>query len=175
MTDPAAIPLTLVVAIAANGVIGREGGMPWHLSSDLKHFRRVTTGKPVVMGRRTLEAIGKPLPGRPNLIVSRSLTEAPTGTTLYPDLATAIAAARTIAAETGADEVIIGGGGQIYAETIGIADRLVVTHADLTVEGDTYFPEIDPAVWAVVDETPMPRTEKDSADARWVTYQRIRP
>lgn len=175
MTDPAAIRLTLVVAMAANGIIGRDGDMPWRLSSDLKHFRRVTMGKPVVMGRRTLEAVGKPLPGRPNLIVSRSLTDPPEDTTVYPDLPAAIAAARRIAAETGADEVIIGGGGQIYAETIDQADRLVVTHVDLAVDGDTAFPAIDPAVWRVVAEEPMPRTAKDSADARWVTYERVRP
>ncbi|WP_181707302.1 dihydrofolate reductase [Chthonobacter rhizosphaerae] len=174
MTDPAAIPLTLVVAVARNGVIGREGDMPWRLSSDLRHFRRITMGKPVVMGRKTLEAIGRPLAGRPNLIVSRSLDPSTEGVSVFPDLDAAIAAARRIAAETAADEVIIGGGGQIYAETIGRADQLRITHVDVEVEGDTTFPTIDPALWRPVDDEPMPRTDRDDADARWVTYERVR-
>ncbi len=128
MTDP---KMTIVVALGRNGVIGRDGDMPWRLSSDLRRFKAITSGKPVVMGRKTLESIGRPLPGRDNLIVSRDPTYAPEGVTVFASLDAALDAARRIATEKGLDEFIIGGGGTIYAETIGRADRLRLTRVDL--------------------------------------------
>ncbi len=171
MTRP---KMTIVVALGRNGVIGRDGDMPWRLSSDLRRFKAITSGRPVVMGRKTLESIGKPLPGRDNLIVSRDPAYAPQGVTVFASLDAAIDAASRIAAEKGLDEFIIGGGGTIYAETIGRADRLRLTRVDLAPDGDTVFPPIDPAEWALVGEEPMPRTDRDNADALWQDFERRR-
>ncbi|ODN70722.1 dihydrofolate reductase [Methylobrevis pamukkalensis] len=162
--------LSLVVAVAANGVIGADGDMPWKLSSDLKRFRRLTMGKPVVMGRKTFASIGRPLDGRTNIVVTRDDGFRPEGATVVSDLAAALAAARL--SPGGDGEIMVIGGGTIYGQLIGDADRLYVTHVDAAPAGDTRFPAIDPDVWAVVSEEPIPRTERDSAEARFVVYER---
>jgi dihydrofolate reductase len=164
--------MTIVVAMGENGVIGRDGDMPWRLPSDLRRFKAVTLGKPVVMGRRTLESIGRPLPGRDNLVLSRDPSWRPEGVLVFADLEAALAEARRIAAEKGFDEFIVGGGGTVYASCMDRADRLRVTRVAAAPDGDTVFPAIDPAAWALVHEEPMPRTEKDSADAVWQDYAR---
>lgn len=166
--------MTIVVALGRNGVIGREGDMPWRLSSDLRRFKAITLGKPIVMGRRTLASIGKPLPGRDNLVVSRDPDLRIEGATTFTSLDEAIAAARRIAADKGLDEYIIGGGGTIYAETIGRADRLRLTRVDAAPDGDTVFPPVDPADWVLTGEEAMPRTERDNADAVWQDFERRR-
>jgi dihydrofolate reductase len=166
--------MTIVVAMGENGVIGRDGDMPWRLSSDLRRFKAITLGKPVVMGRKTLESIGRPLPGRDNLVVSRDPAYRPEGVRVFADLEAAIEEARRIAVDKGLDEFVIGGGGTVYAETVGRADRLRVTRVKATPAGDTVFPAIDPADWILVGEEPMPRGEKDDADALWQDYERRR-
>lgn len=124
-----------------NRAIGRDGGLPWHLPADLRHFKRTTTGHSVVMGRRTYDEVGKPLPGRQNIILSRRLTRAPAGCELAADLDAALSLARS-------REVMIIGGGQIYEQAMDRADRLVVTHVQARVEGaDTWFPRIDARRW----------------------------
>jgi len=167
--------MTIVVALGENGVIGRDGDMPWRLPTDLRRFKAVTLGKPVVMGRRTLESIGRPLPGRDNLVVSRDPDWRPDGVTVFADLDAAVAAALRIAADKGLDEFVIGGGGTLYAALIDRADRLRVTRVAASPAGDTRFPPIDPAVWRLVHEEPMPRGERDSADALWQDYERVAP
>ncbi|WP_336068066.1 dihydrofolate reductase [Nitratireductor rhodophyticola] len=159
----------LVVAMAENGVIGREGGLPWRLSTDLKRFKAITMGKPVVMGRKTWESIGKPLPGRRNIVVTRQADYDAEGAECVSSLDVALALAA--GGEAGADVCVIGGG-QIYAEAIDKADRLHVTHVDAQIEGDTVFPEIAPEIWEEVSREEVPAGEKDVYATTYVVYQR---
>jgi dihydrofolate reductase len=165
----------MIAAVAANGVIGREGEMPWRLSTDLKRFRRLTMGKPVIMGRKTWESIGRPLAGRDNIVVTRQAGFAPEGVQTAPDLAEALALGREIARSKGASEVMVIGGGTVYAAAMPFADRLYVTHVALSPDGDTSFPPIDPAVWREVSSETVPAGEKDSAASRFVVYERRVP
>lgn len=146
----AGVPVALIVARADNGVIGREGGLPWHLSGDLKFFKAQTLGKPVVMGRKTWQSIGRPLPGRPNIVVTRDAAFRPAGAEVFPDIAAALARAQVLAAESGAPEVMVIGGGQIYAETLAQAERIYLTEVHARPEGDTTLPDLDPAQWTEV-------------------------
>ncbi len=165
------VRVALVAAVAENGVIGTGGDMPWRLSSDLRRFKRLTMGKPVVMGRKTFESIGKPLAGRVNIVVSRQPGFAPGGVLVAADLDAALDLART---QIGAgDEMMVIGGGQIYAATIGRADRLYITHVAASPDGDTHFPPIDPAVWRVVSREAVPAGDKDSAATTFVVYERV--
>lgn len=143
-------PVALILARADNGVIGREGGLPWHLSGDLKFFKAQTLGKPVIMGRKTYQSIGRPLPGRPNLVVTRDPAFRPEGVEVFSDIATALARGSALAQESGAEEVMVIGGGQIYAETLPLAQRIYLTEVHAEPEGDTVFPQLDPADWREV-------------------------
>lgn len=125
--------LSLVVAMTPDRVIGREGGLPWHLSADLQHFKAVTMGHPIVMGRKTYESIGRPLPGRHNIAVTRSRDFAADGVTVVHSLDEALQAAGD------APEIMIIGGAQLYAATLPLADRLFVTQVQANVPGDTFF------------------------------------
>lgn len=166
------IKTTIVVAVAENGVIGREGDMPWRLSTDLRRFKALTLGKPLVMGRKTFESIGRPLPGRPHLIVSRSADFRPEGVEVFETVDAAITRARVIATETGAGEICIVGGGEIYRQVLPFVDELHVTHVEAEVEGDTTFPPIDPALFERVTETSVPAGEKDTYPTRYAIYHR---
>ena len=134
------VPLvSLVVAVARNGVIGRDNDLPWRLPDDLKHFKAITLGKPVVMGRRTFESIGRPLPGRENRVVSRRPDFDAPGCRVFASLEEALVGAEP--------EVMVIGGGQIYAAALPLAQRLYLTEVDAELEGDAKFPEIDPDAW----------------------------
>lgn len=164
----------IYVAIAENGVIGREGGLPWRLSSDLKRFKQDTMGKPIVMGRKTWESFPKrPLPGRLNIVVTRDKTYKAEGGETAGSLQDAIALAtvrgRCMAS---ADEICVIGGGQIYAQALPLADRLHITHVLATIDGDTVFPPIDPAIWRIVSSEDFPAGEKDSHATRYTVYER---
>lgn len=152
------VPVALIVAMAKNRVIGRDNDMPWHIPEDLKHFKALTLGKPVIMGRKTFESItarlGKPLPGRTNIVVSRSAPQVPPGVILCDTLERAIEAARKVAGETGATEVFVIGGAQIYALALPLADRIYRTDIDTEVTGDAFFPALDPAQWRETDARP---------------------
>ncbi|MGG6893848.1 MULTISPECIES: dihydrofolate reductase [Rhizobium] len=163
---------TIVVAVSRNGIIGRDGDMPWRLSSDLKRFKAMTLGKPVIMGRKTFQSIGRPLPGRPNIIITRDAGFSAEGVTAAHSLDEAIDVASRLAAESDADEICILGGGEIYRQSIVLADRLLVTHVETDVDGDTSFPAIDPALWQVESELAVPAGEKDSYATRFVVYVR---
>ncbi len=166
------LPVALVVAVAQNGVIGMEGGMPWKLSTDLKRFKRDTLGKPVIMGRKTFESIGKALPGRLNIVVSRSDFVAD-DVVHAQSVDVALFLAQGWAVENDADEICVIGGGQIYKDTIASASRLYVTHVLAEPDGDTRFPEISDAHWRPVEREEVPKGEKDTAETLYVVYERI--
>lgn len=162
------------VAIAENGVIGRDGGLPWRLSTDLKRFKAATMGKPIVMGRKTWESFPRrPLPGRLNIVATRDQTFRAEGAEVAHSLEEALLLARTKArCMAGADEICVIGGGEIYAQALDLADRLHVTHVKAAIEGDTRFAPIDPEVWRIVSAEEVPAGEKDSHPTRHVVYER---
>lgn len=166
--------VSIHVAIAENGVIGREGGLPWRLSTDLKRFKADTLGKPVVMGRKTWESFPKrPLPERLNIVVTRDPSYRAEGAEVVASLEDALALARVRGrCMAGADEICVIGGGQIYAQALPLADKLHVTHVLASIDGDTSFPSIDPATWRVVSSEDIPAGEKDSHPTRHVVYER---
>ena len=180
MTDRAASrrgPVTtariaLVVAVAANGVIGHEGGLPWRVPSDLRHFRSLTMGKPVVMGRRTYQSIGGPLQGRDNIVVTRDTEFAPEGVFIAASIAAALDEAERLARLRHVDEIMIIGGAMIYAETLALAERLYVTEIHATPAGDTRFPRIDAAEWREISRRRFVAGARDDADYSLVVYER---
>jgi dihydrofolate reductase len=156
-------PLTLVVAMDAQRGIGVDNRLPWHLPEDLAHFKRVTLERPIIMGRKTFDSIGRPLPKRRNIVVTRNRDWSHEGVEVAGSLEEAVALAGD-----GPSSII--GGAQIFNEAIPLADRMIVTHIDGEYRCDTFFPEIDPAVWAVTA-----REEHRSADGlafSFVTYER---
>lgn len=163
--------IVLVAAHAKNMVIGRDGDMPWRLPSDLKHFKAVTLGTPVIMGRKTYLSIGRPLPGRANIVVSRSGFAAD-GVETVSSLEAAIELARDHARQSGAAQVSVLGGGEIYAQAIDLADELVLTEVDAEIEGDTVFPAIDSNRWQKVSLSDPVKSEKDSHSVRFAVWRR---
>lgn len=166
--------VALYAAVADGNVIGRDNGMPWKLSADLRRFKADTMGKPVVMGRRTFESMGKPLAGRFNIVVTRDRDRRIEGVEAVHSLDDALALAR-IRCMGVASEICVIGGGQIYGQAMPTADRLHITHVLATVEGDTRFPPIDPAIWCAAAETPVPAGPKDEFPTRHVAYRRVTP
>ena len=165
--------LSLIAAVAQNDVIGSGDGLPWTLSSDLKRFKRLTMGKPIVMGRKTYETIGKPLPGRLNIVISRQSDFVPPGVVVAPTLDAALELAQ---GGVGADgETMVIGGGEIYRGTIARAKRLYITHVEASPVGDTRFPAIDPVLWRPAATERLPAGTGDSAATRFVVYERIEP
>lgn len=161
---PASPKLTLVLAIAKNGVIGRDGGLPWRLSSDMKRFKAATMGKPVLMGRKTWESLPKrPLPGRANLVLTRDAQFSAPGAWLYTDLHAMLAAARAMATESSADEICVIGGAQLYEATLPLADRILLTEVNLEPQGDARL-ALDLTSWREVGREHVGRGEKDDAD-----------
>lgn len=160
--------ITIVAAIAANGVIGREGGLPWRLPADLKHFKRLTLGHVVVMGRRTYESIGHPLPGRTTVVVSRrTTTPEPANDSSGDVIITAgsfeAAVARALEID---DEVFVVGGAQVYAAALEVAERMVLTLVDARPDGDTWFPDVDWGLWR--------ESQRQLSDGlAFVTYERV--
>ncbi len=136
--------IALVVAVSRNGVIGRDGGLPWHISSDLKRFKQITMGKPIIMGRKTWESLPrKPLPGRRNIVITRQPGYQAPGARVATDAETALRLART----EEPDEIAIIGGGAIYVRFLPMADRVYLTEVGLDVAGDTHFPHLPPEQW----------------------------
>lgn len=133
--------ITLIAAYARNRVIGKDNRMPWHLPEDLAHFKRATLGAPIIMGRHTWESIGRALPGRRNMVVSRTPTLSLIGAEIFTSLDQAIRACEP------APEVFVIGGAQVYAQAISVAHRLVMTEIDATFDGDTFFPKFDQHEW----------------------------
>jgi len=166
--------VALIAAVARNGVIGAGDALPWRLSSDLKRFKALTMGKPLIMGRKTFQSIGRPLPGREVIVVTRDEGFAPEGVEVARDIDAALHLAETKACAAGVDEIIVAGGGEIYAQTIGRAGRLYITEVALAPEGDAHFPPIDPALWREVEREAGVRGPRDEADFAFVEYGRLR-
>ncbi|MBD1547417.1 dihydrofolate reductase [Roseibium aggregatum] len=163
--------IVLIAAVARNGAIGLDNDMPWRLPSDLKHFKAMTLGKPVVMGRKTFESLGRPLPGRPNIVISRNGFAAE-GAEVVSSLEEALQKASDLAADLDVDDVIVMGGGQIYVQAMARADRLEITEVQADPDADTHFPDIDPEQWRETARIKGERGERDSADFEFVTYRR---
>ena len=173
----------IIVAIADNNAIGKDNALLWHISEDLKFFRRTTMGCPVIMGRKTFESIGRPLPKRTNIVVSRSGYEAPEGVVVVSSLEEAFAKAQVVSSissdsaiissevEKSPSQAFVIGGGQIYAQAMSLADRLVVTHVHTVIEdADTFFPVIDPSVWSVTNRSELLTDPETSYTFEFVEY-----
>jgi dihydrofolate reductase len=157
-------------------VIGRDGRLPWNLPSDLKLFRKLTLGRPVIMGRRTWESLGiQPLPDRHNIVITRKAGYRTQGAHVVHSLEAALAAARKFAAQDGAEEIAIIGGGQIFAEALatGRVDRIYLSEVDLETGGDTVMPALDPTQWRETARQEMPKGPRDEARFSLVTLDRI--
>ncbi len=162
-----------MVAVARNNVIGANGEMPWHLSSDLKMFRRITMGKPIIMGRRTWESLKKrPLDGRDNIVVTRDKRYEAEGAIVVQSLAEALTEGHARAQERGAEEIIIIGGAEIYKSSLPLAHRLYWTTVDAEPDGDTYFPDFDKSDWRQVHTEPVKTTDKDQFQATFHIFER---
>lgn len=158
----------LVVAVARNGVIGRDNALIWHLRGDLKRFKALTMGKPMLMGRRTFEAIGKPLPGRRTLVLTRDPHFAAAGTETVHGWEEALAAAE-------AEELMVVGGAEIYAMALPHADRIHLTEVDCSPEGDTYFPPFDRSGFRETFREAHPASEHDEHGYEFIDLERIKP
>ena len=165
------IPLAMIAALAEQHVIGRDNIMPWHLPADLKHFKAMTLGKPIIMGRKTWDSLGRPLPGRLNLVVSRQPDLQLEGAETFTDLDSALTRAEQWAREQGVDELMLIGGAQLYAQALPRAQRLYLTRIEASPEGDAFFPDYDQAEWERVDSQAHP-AEGDAPAYRFETWQR---
>ena len=167
--------LSLIVAVAENGVIGRDGGLPWRLSSDLKTFRRLTMGKPMVMGRRTFDSIGRPLDGRDNIVVTRDPHFEAAGVSACPTVTEALTLARVLATTRGVDEIMVIGGAAIYDAVMPLADRIYFTKVHATPDGDRHFPSPDAASWREVSREALPKGGRDDFASTLIIYERRSP
>jgi dihydrofolate reductase len=155
------LPLVIVVAIAENGVIGKDNGLSWNLPSDMKRFRRITMGKPMIMGRKTFESIGRKLPGRETVVVTRDRSFGFAGVHVTHSLDEAVAKAQGLAAQMGAEEIIVAGGAEIYRALLPLASRIDLTRVHAMIEGDVAFPELDPAEWREISHEEQARQPGD--------------
>ena len=159
--------ISIIVAASANDVIGRQGELPWRLSDDLKHFKALTMGKPIVMGRKTWESIGRPLPGRKNIVVTRQRGFRADGCDVVGSLEDAVAAAGD------ADEIVVIGGSQVYALALPLAERLYLTRVHADVEGDASFPAVDATRWCLVADEHHDADERNEYDFSFRVYDRV--
>ena len=169
---PAKPPIVLIAAVAENGVIGRGNALPWRLRSDMQHFRALTMGKPVIMGRKTFLSLGKPLKGRTTIVVTRDRAFTAAGAVVAPSLDAALSAARGDAWRRRADAIIVAGGAEIYAQALPFASCLVITKVHRPVEGDARFPAIVPEIWRETAREEHAPAEGDDGAFAFVTYER---
>lgn len=164
--------ISLIVAVSENGVIGRDGALPWRLSSDLKTFRRLTMDKPIVMGRKTFDSIGKPLDGRDNIVITRDPAFEVAGVSTCESVADALTLARVLAKTRGADEIMVIGGVQVFEAALPVADRIYLTRVHADVEGDRHFGALDAAEWRELSREPLPQGPRDDHAATLIVYDR---
>jgi dihydrofolate reductase len=159
--------LSLVVAVDRNRLIGRDGGLPWHLPADLKRFKSITMGKPIIMGRRTHESIGRPLPGRRNIVLTQSERYAPPGCEVFHSLQAALDALHDL------PEVVVVGGAALYVEALPLCARLYLTEVNADLTGDVYFPEFQPGEWREVSAEAHAADATHAHDYRFRVLDRI--
>lgn len=164
--------IVLIAAVGENNVIGKDGQLPWKIRSDLRHFRALTLDRPVIMGRKTFQSIGKALDRRSNIVITRDPKFSAEGVEKVPDFKAALALARKDAKKRGADEIMVIGGSGVFAEALPLADRLEITHVHAAPEGDVFFPPIDPKVWREETREERPAGPNDDADFSVATYSR---
>lgn len=145
--------VAIIVAVASNNVIGKNNALPWHLPEDLKWFKKNTLGKPILMGRKTFESLGRLLPGRTHIVITRNPLFHPEGALVVSSLESAIELGREVAEKDGVDEIMVIGGGDIYAQALPIADRIYRTLVELEPEGDTFFPDLGDE-WVIKEQQP---------------------
>ncbi len=167
------VTITHVAAVSLNGVIGKDSQMPWSLPSDLKRFKQITMGKPIVMGRKTFDTIGRPLPGRANIVITRSANYKADGVHVVSSIEDALTLATKLAKDTGADEVCVIGGGEIYRQTLPQTGRIYLTRVMAEMPGDTHYPELDEAEWEEVAREHRSEGPHDTADFDIVTLERV--
>jgi dihydrofolate reductase len=158
--------ISIIVAVSTNNVIGRQGELPWRLSDDLKHFKAVTMGKPIIMGRKTWESIGRPLPGRQNIVITRQLGFQAEGC----DVVTSIEEGIVVAGDV--EEVMVIGGSQVYDLALPVTERLYLTRVHAEIEGDAFFPEIDLTEWRLISDEPHDADERNEYPHSFRTYRR---
>lgn len=163
---PEGVELSIIVAVSENGVIGHDGGMPWRLSSDLKRFKQLTLGHTIVMGRKTWDSIGRLLPGRTTVILTRQPDFEVPGAIIVGSLQDAIGA-------TDDPEPFVVGGAEIYRLALPFSSKLYLTRVAAEIEGDTFFPEFDTQQWSLISEEAVPQGEKDSHRTLFQTYARV--
>ena len=160
--------IAIIVATDDQGLIGKDNDLPWRLSADLQHFKRVTMAKPIIMGRRTHESIGRPLPGRQNIVISSRQGYQAQGCDVVQSLDAALDLCRN------EEEVMIMGGASLYQQTLPIADKLYLTLVHTRLEGDTWFPEWSIEEWDLISREPHEADDKNDYDYSFMLYQRIR-
>jgi dihydrofolate reductase len=165
------VRIAFVVAVAQNGVIGRAGELPWRLPTDLKHFRALTLGKPVIMGRKTYHSIGRPLAGRDNIVLTRQPTFAPPGVFIVPSIAEAVALGRRLAHARGSDEIAVIGGAEVFRAALPLADRIYLTEVAAAPAGETRF-SLAREAWQETAREPMPQGPDDQYAAEFIVLER---
>jgi dihydrofolate reductase len=158
--------LSMIVAHADNRVIGKDNDMPWHLPADLAYFKKTTLGKPIIMGRKTYQSIGRPLPGRKNIVISHDSDYKAEGIEVVGSVEAALALVNDV------EEAMVIGGGAIYKHCLPVAQRLYITHIDANINGDTYFPEYDLKEWQLAVSDVREADEKNSYPLRFNVYER---
>lgn len=166
------VRVALIVAMSENRAIGRDGKLPWHISEDLKYFKRTTLKKPVIMGRKTFDSIGRPLPDRENIVITRNQDFAPDGVHVVHDLESALDLAKDFAKASQIDEVMVIGGAQIYAAAMPMTERIYLTEVDVVLDGDAFMPEFPADEWAAVDTSEDQCDEKSGLVFRWIVLER---
>ncbi len=166
------VKISIIAAVAENGMIGNKGDIPWYLPSDFAFFKSVTIGKPIIMGRKTFDSIGKPLPKRTNIVISRDKGFSHDNIIVIDSLVGAIEKATKIAKEAKIDEIMIIGGANIYQQAMELADSLYISHVALSPEGDSLFPIIDAKQWQIKKEIAIEKSNKDSAKYKLLQYVR---
>jgi len=166
--------ISMIVAMSENRVIGADGDLPWHLPADLKYFKATTLGKPIIMGRKTFDSIGRPLPGRKNIVITRNGDWCHDGVEVAATIEAAIAAASAVGETDAADqagEIMVTGGAQVYTQAMELVDRMYITEVATVVKGDTYFPDFNADDWAEISRESHAGTESQPAYA-FVVYER---
>lgn len=166
------VTASMIVAAARNGTIGRDNALPWRIADDLRYFRRITMGKPVIMGRRTFDSIGRPLPGRDNIVVSRNPEFAAAGVRVAQGVEEAFTLAAASARSSGAGELLLLGGAQLYAEAMGKIQRIYLTRVHADIAGDSHLPSLDDREWREISREDYPADSRNDFPYSFIVLER---